>query len=1067
MRGLSAHPDALIVAIARKGPRLLELLHEHDICPRSVWSRVTTEKAIPLLAERPTKLILVDDCVTFGSTFVRVVHEIEATVRTWPTAPQVICHPYAVGEGVRSDHARFVDTKELVLSSNEIGGFVCAELDALQTLGLPLDLEHPTAFCTLRVPLDPGSLRHLVEDIALKNRLESVLVKPPPGVTECLPDSGDRVISWSLFDPATSHRIRKLRVYWNPATPSLVVLCAMFPTFASLDTAQSSLSNSLLGDAWRVLQPLTCDFGSVQSDQKRSLIVLANYFGAIPLLAEAIRSISAVSELSHTRFPRREDLALLVGPKLANVMDHQLGAALRGFVCQLDSDRPHISSEPIAVGDSVFGIVPEGRLRPYTDALERRLDSAECVYDLIESVFAAQHEAIELPTRNETSGDARLDFGLTFSQLLSIVERHGPKPAPLGTFHAALDGLVDQGSIVPRYLWAGSPGSSDIVRVFRVGEGPLARHMHLARLAIELLMKALGVRDGAPATVFEKYLVLAFSGLFVDDARLADCVQMAYERRFHLYGARLAFAGDHGRFFLEATTSVIRRIPPKRPGEPALVSVTPQADLLYPVSESPWNEDSDVGDALADIAHFVANCLTRSDFRVDALVYVSTLATNEDAIAAIVAELDLWLTSVGTSIHRSLADVGAIVAAPQPDRSIRATEARQTLQRVANYTAQIREKLLLCSKGERILTSIDESITPDDVVSKRVWRRIRRGIDRRAGATRRLAAPELTTAFPTIQAAHRLAHRTTSLLRSFVSHVVPDERKESKTMVRALGLLLGELSDATSYPLLQYAADSELKAVIAIVSETLAAVPSADTTLFQSIRKVVLFVAEVIDSAIAPLRHRGVPRQVDPVGEPMYVIAWDVRRSTAFGQLVNERIDYQESLRRSVRRIMPNTGRGASFTVDDGNRVVVPDEETAVRVATVLSSGAGRFGLRIGIHRSEPRELVFEARTGEPTGPAVERASRYASAFREPPSSWEREVPVEPEGVYVIVGERARRAGISDLLTKTPIFGPLKSEHRFHCRGVANDNDWETIDLIQLRPKGQLHLEFVSGHEMS
>ncbi len=58
--------SAMVLAISRKGPRLLELLVNEGFLPYPFMERIITEHALPFVPEYSSDLIITDDLVIHG-----------------------------------------------------------------------------------------------------------------------------------------------------------------------------------------------------------------------------------------------------------------------------------------------------------------------------------------------------------------------------------------------------------------------------------------------------------------------------------------------------------------------------------------------------------------------------------------------------------------------------------------------------------------------------------------------------------------------------------------------------------------------------------------------------------------------------------------------------------------------------------------------------------------------------------------------------------------------------------------------------------------------------------------
>src|SRR5204862_546306 len=156
----------------------------------------------------------------------------------------------------------------------------------------------------------------------------------------------------------------------------------------------------------------------------------------------------------------------------------------------------------------------------------------------------------------------------------------------------------------------------------------------------------------------------------------------------HLYGARSVLAtGQQQSFLLD--WAVDHRILTRDQSNTRLYRLNPNVEAVYPRSESPWDED--VKDAVEDLAVFTRVIHETGGLKDNALVTITSLATNCETHKALEAELDLWLHhprySVYDGIHQ-LAELAKIAESGSiPQQKLQ--QANEGLAHVANFTAQV------------------------------------------------------------------------------------------------------------------------------------------------------------------------------------------------------------------------------------------------------------------------------------------------------------------------------------------------------------------------------------------
>jgi len=128
-----------IVAVSRKGPRLLELLAYYnmleDDLAELIRKKTVSEFAISRLEKAGCKkFLLVDDCVLYGSTFLRISDFIKLC---HPHA-EIIGVPFAVSLASSYEVRPHINAYGLLLRERELEHYITYLTKALQTLNKPL-----------------------------------------------------------------------------------------------------------------------------------------------------------------------------------------------------------------------------------------------------------------------------------------------------------------------------------------------------------------------------------------------------------------------------------------------------------------------------------------------------------------------------------------------------------------------------------------------------------------------------------------------------------------------------------------------------------------------------------------------------------------------------------------------------------------------------------------------------------------------------------------------------------------------------------------------------------------
>jgi len=140
-----AHEVDYIVAISRKGPKILKLLIKYGFfepeTAKKIISITVSEFAISRLhADKNTKFLLVDDSIIYGSTFLRIKEFIWECHRS----TNVIGAPFAISKTSRPQAQACAEYYGLISRERELEKYICHLTSAFQTLSEPLLVTSPT-----------------------------------------------------------------------------------------------------------------------------------------------------------------------------------------------------------------------------------------------------------------------------------------------------------------------------------------------------------------------------------------------------------------------------------------------------------------------------------------------------------------------------------------------------------------------------------------------------------------------------------------------------------------------------------------------------------------------------------------------------------------------------------------------------------------------------------------------------------------------------------------------------------------------------------------------------------
>jgi hypothetical protein len=1014
-----------VVAISRKGPRLIELMAREGFLSKSVLSRVIAEQALPFLTQNDNAgFVVVDDAMTYGTTFDRIYRLTEqANIRCGGDSLKPTGIPFAVCKKANEEHRKLAAKYFLNLEPDQIASFVNNEMLAFRLLGKPYDIEHPMLTWTGDFT-DEYKLEAALQDVTellggQKTNIDTLV----PTVAGNVP-----VRCWTILLPTDSRSnlypradFGKLRIYLNPEKNRLLV-AAMRPL--SLSKADmDSLGEILpapLNHLWCEAAGMIVTKDDTEAERhmaiagSRSLAMWANFLFAVVFLRDVkatfLEAFENTTPQPQMLGPHREDLQYLIGPDLCR-------RAESSFSQFLECVDVNLTPASYPLFDHTAEIMEE-RIPPeyeedYKKKLPSLIDKALEVNDVLQTIFYTQHTDIELISRignDNIDDDERLEFGVTYSKLCQTVMNRFPDAIEID-IHECFDKLIDDGAIVPRYLDMASPGKSAIwARTFRVGEGAVQKAAQTVRLLFEKLSKELK-KPELPAVLFEKFCALALC-VANDNGALRPLQSVGISKVFHLYGARpaLMLQGQRREFLTEwaINQNILSRS--KRANfteESGSYSLGQDIETLYPSRECPW--DDDVKDGLEDLAALVAAIYKK--YNGATLVALTSAASNQELQRALEAELQLWLYDHTAAVSKGLAELSRLaedmtVNIPTEDQL---ENANRILSNTANFTAQVNVKIKLAENRKNIYRQIDELVDTDKYL-KRCWRKLRTTLDGRISSE--YSSSDLQKIISTL----RIAHATTRILRELLTLAgFKDER--SKGLEESLNLLQNLLNNTKNI-------DSAIKTMFTItdskpaIATLLTAVKGQplDSFIeaFPSVRELVLEIADLCESAL----HRyGIDRQTEQpqiLPPPHYIMMWDIIGSSS--EKIRDKIE--SLIVDANQRIKETFGdRIMGFRADskdDGNNFTCKSFTDVLTAFEILNDVFRGYYFRAGCEANLQGELKYYPESKSLGGKAFEYAARVMAFYKEikaNPTLWSNNtVPVEPtETSFMVVSEFAKR----------------------------------------------------------
>jgi len=1025
-----------IVAISRKGPRLIELMVREGFLSESVLSRVIAEQALPFLTQNDNPgFVIVDDAITYGTTFNRIYKLTErVNIRCGGDSVKPMGIPFAVGKEANNNYLDLAAKHFLDLEPDQIASFVHNELLAFRLLGKPYDIEHPMLTWV-------GDFTDTIKlEVALE-QITELLDGQKINIDTSVPtvDGNVTIRRWSILLPTDSPYYfyqhvdyKKLRIYLNPEKDRLLVaaMCPFSLSKADMDSLGEILPkplNHLWKETVRKIETGMIDIKACKTGadeelviaSNRSLAMWANFLLAMVLLrnTKAVFLEAFENAMLQTQIlgPRREDLQYLIGPAIC----FHAESSLAHFLDYVDADSTPASYPFFDHAAEVKGEkIPQHHEEDYKEKLTGLIYESLEVNDVLQAIFYAQHTEIEIISRNESKDNNddynRLEFGITYGKLRQMVLDRFPNTTEID-IHECLDKLIDNGAIVPRYMNMATLGNPEIwVRTFRVGEATVKQGAHTVRLLFEKLSEALETKE-LPPLVFEKYCALALCGAKdISDLRPLD--SLGIKKSFHIYGARPALMqGKKQEFLMDWAVSQKILSRSKSAVDIKLVNTELEGNYilrqdiekLYPRDECHW--DVKVKDGLEDLAGLVT--AIHKKYNYSYLVALTSVATKRELQQAIEAELELWLYDHSASVYKGLAKLNWLAEemVKNTPTEWQLKDVNTVLYKMANFTAQVDEKIKLEKSIVEIYEEIDVLVATDKLM-KRCWRDLRKTLDIRHSSE--LASSNLEK----IKSTLRIAHVATRILRELLNLAgLKDKRSVGlEESLDRLQVLLNDPEKVDAVIMRMFAATASEPSVATLIA---IAKNHPIDNFIKAFPKVSKLIIEIADRCERILQIYGISQQNEkeqPVVLPIphYIMMWDIMGSTK--QENRNKIELSIiDANRLIKETLGHSIKGFNAdSKDDANSFACEKFKDVLDAFKILSDFYCDYPIRAGCEVNLLGQLNYYPKSKSFGGRAFEYAARVRDFFSEikSPGLWTGNPGLsEPADSYMVVSEFAKR----------------------------------------------------------
>lgn len=479
--------NTYIVALSRKGPRLLECLFGD----RLSQYHVVTEYALPFLfkqlaehQEKQYKIMIVDDAIYFGSTLGGVYHEILAYKEMYNIDLQVNAYT-----AIKSENAPTISGLNIIcdytVSSGYSHFFAKNVMAVIRGLHTSMEVDFPRICYSMATKVDIDKLYDLLQDY-YPQKVYKVVNKENASVN-------------ILLKPVQGSFFNKIRIYVDGSNIHVVTMTPrvvidgeeiLEQLFVYANEPFPVFWNQLIKYNLEAIKKYRPD---VSRSVKKVLVALADYIYSFnTFLGER----GVLEDLFVTQFGgmikssiRHEDVGYLLGTK----------TLCEGF-CGILND--FLLTKKNSILEYRINLIKFSEKEVYEslnfpEKEERETLSLHNMHMIrnsrsqtqaLSAIFFNQTLLIERWSRKkDLCNYDRLHFGYTFqsiSNILTQYARYEQTSEDLIRMHAWIDKRIDHGCIVPQYIIDGSRGVW--TRVFRPGENEDVVLSHLARWVLSV-----------------------------------------------------------------------------------------------------------------------------------------------------------------------------------------------------------------------------------------------------------------------------------------------------------------------------------------------------------------------------------------------------------------------------------------------------------------------------------------------------------------------------------------------------------------------------------------------------
>ena len=497
LKNITFGKNDIVIALSRKGPRLLEFLAKHknlDI------PNVISEHALPFLFSRILKnsesyhLHIFDDAIYYGSTISNLIDEINAYISCYNLQHRVdmVGVYVAIKEPSSVELPDNINVYPIEQCSSGYGHyFVKRVMKDLRSLGRSLEIEFPAIRHHVSKELKLEDIYHSFKNSFGENNVS--LINSSEGIPSLS-------VVWSKPDETT---FRKMRLFVDgndlvivPIAPELFyndILRLSYVSFGRNDII-SSLWRRIVDELTEIYEGDANTSVILRRNICRTGIVLLNYFSSIdtyiyesPTIRSCIESLGA--SLSEPTLDPDNLKYLLYDNYVSDVV-----SIWNKMLTSTDYTTIPLRLN-LSISDNIVyeaASLSASEVDPLVKANMLSVMGSRTFEEALSAMSFNQTILIERFSRYIMSNKHnRLRFGYSFVGLWNFIRNNANKVTSdnitLSRLHKWVDCQIDNGSLVPQYIVDNQ--TNEWTRVFRPGENEDVTLSHIGRFVSFIIDK--------------------------------------------------------------------------------------------------------------------------------------------------------------------------------------------------------------------------------------------------------------------------------------------------------------------------------------------------------------------------------------------------------------------------------------------------------------------------------------------------------------------------------------------------------------------------------------------------